>query len=69
LTAVALLIGVGGSFAVTRAMTALLYGIGAHDPMTMATVAAILAGVGLAACYIPVRRATQVDSTVALRYD
>ena len=53
----------------TRAMTALLYGIGAHDPMTMATVAAILAGVGLAACYIPVRRATQVDSTVALRYD
>lgn len=69
LTAVALLSGVGGSFAVTRAMTALLYGISAHDPMTTATVAAILAGVALAACYIPARRATQVDPTVALRYE
>ena len=67
LTAVALLIGVGGSFAVTRAMTALLYGIGAHDPMTMATVATILTGVALAACCLrPPRHASRSYHRVAL---
>ena len=69
LAAIGLVIGIGGSIAVTRAMTAILYGIGARDPMTMATVGAILAAVALAACYIPARRATQVDPTVALRYE
>jgi putative ABC transport system permease protein len=69
LTGLGLAIGLGGSFAVTRAMATLLYGIGARDPMTMTAVAAILAVVALAACYIPARRATRVDPTVALRYE
>jgi ABC-type antimicrobial peptide transport system permease subunit len=67
LAGVGLVIGIGGSMAVTRAMTALLYGIGARDPMTMTSVAAILAAVALAACYFPARTATQIDPTVALR--
>jgi putative ABC transport system permease protein len=69
LTVIALLIGLGGSLGLTRTMATLLYGVGARDPMTMTVVAAILAAVALAACYIPARRATQVDPTVALRYE
>jgi len=69
MTGLGLAIGFGGAIAVTRAMSSILYGIGARDPMTMALVGAILAGVALAACYIPARRATQVDPLVALRYE
>jgi putative ABC transport system permease protein len=69
LAAFGLAIGIGGSIAVTGAMAAILYGIGTRDPITMTSVGALLAGVALAACYVPARRATQVDPTVALRYE
>jgi putative ABC transport system permease protein len=69
LAGIGLVIGIAGSIAVTRAMAAILYGVGARDPMTMTAVGAILAIVALAACYVPARRATQVDPTVALRYE
>jgi len=69
LTLIGLAIGVGGSLALTRTMASLLYGVGVRDPLTMASVAAILAVVALAACYVPARRATKIDPLVALRYE
>jgi ABC-type antimicrobial peptide transport system permease subunit len=69
LTLIGLAIGVAGAIGLTRLMAALLYGVGARDPVTMVSVGVILAGVAIAASYVPARRATRVDPVVALRYE
>ena len=67
LTGAGLAVGVGSALALTRLMSTLLYGVPPHDPLTFAAVVAILTLVALAACYIPARRATRIDTVVALR--
>jgi predicted permease len=62
-------IGLGAALGLTRLMTSMLFGISAHDPVTVAGVVSLLLFVAFAACYVPARRATRIDPMVALRND
>jgi putative ABC transport system permease protein len=69
LVALGVCVGLLGSLGATRAIASQLWGVSAHDPLTLAGVSAVLLTVGCAACYFPARRATRVDPMVALRYE
>jgi putative ABC transport system permease protein len=69
LTLTGVAIGLGASFALTRFIRSLLFGISPTDPFTFASVAIALTLVAVAACCIPARRAMTVDPMIALRHE
>jgi len=62
-------VGVAGALALARSIRGLLFGVTDADPLTFFAVVALVAVVTLVACYLPARRATRVDPTIALRAD
>jgi putative ABC transport system permease protein len=67
LTGIGVVLGLGASALTSRMLSALVYGVSAIDPVTLAGVAILLAIVTLAACFLPVRQATRVSPMDALR--
>jgi ABC-type antimicrobial peptide transport system permease subunit len=69
LAGIGLGIGLAFSFAATRAIAGLLYGIPATDPVTFAGASLTLLAIAVAASYLPARRAAHVDPVETLRQE
>jgi putative ABC transport system permease protein len=69
LTAVGVVAGIAGALLLSRTLASLLYGLTPNDPLTMWGVSAVMSLTGLAAAYLPGRRAARLDPTVALRHE
>jgi putative ABC transport system permease protein len=66
---IGIMIGLLVSFFSSRVLSAQVWGISVHDPVTTAAVVVVVLIAGVAACYFPARRATRVDPMIALRYE
>ena len=69
LTGVGLALGLVCALVLARFISVILYGIGSADPVTFIGISVLMIVVTLEACYIPARRASGVEPTVALRYE
>ena len=69
LIGIGIAIGAGLALGGGRAASSLLYGLKANDPLTLALAVILLAAIGLAAIFVPARRASRLDPMVALRYE
>jgi ABC-type lipoprotein release transport system permease subunit len=67
LLAAGLLLGVAGAIFTTRLIQGLLYGVAPDDPVTVIGVSALMALVGIAACWIPARRAAKIEPALTMR--
>lgn len=67
LVGVGVVLGLAGAFAAAGLVESLLYGVGAHDPLTFVAIAVLLGAVAILACLVPALRATRVDPVIALR--
>jgi putative ABC transport system permease protein len=59
-------LGAIGAIVLRRSLASQLFGVSAADPVVLIVVTGILAGVAIAACAVPARRATRIDPIVAL---
>jgi len=69
LTLIGIAVGTAGAFGLMRLIANMLFGVTPTDPVTFVVMAVLLAGVSLAACYFPARRATRLDPMAALRHE
>jgi putative ABC transport system permease protein len=69
LVLIGIAVGLAGALALSQLLRQFLYGVAPSDPVTFVGVAVILAVVAVVACWIPARRAMDVDPMVALRYE
>ena len=69
LTAIGLACGAAGSVLLSRVMAIVLFGVTPGDPAVYAGISILLIVTAVLACWIPARRATRIDPTVALRCD
>jgi predicted permease len=69
LTAVGLVIGLGGAFALNQLIASLLYGVQPTDPATLAAVVGTITLVAMVACGLPAWRASRMDPNIVLRQD
>jgi ABC-type antimicrobial peptide transport system permease subunit len=61
--------GAVGALFLTRLLASFLHDVSPTDPLTFMTVAMLLMGVALVACYVPARRAIRVDPVKTLRQE
>jgi len=64
---IGIVVGLVGSFLLTRTMRSLLFEVSPTDPVIVGSVVLLLIVIAMLASYIPARRATRVDPMVALR--
>jgi predicted permease len=69
LVGIGIVIGLGATWAATRWVASLLFGLQPHDPLTIGLAVLVLLAVAAVAGYLPARRATRVDPLVALKYE
>jgi len=67
LLVIGLALGMAGAFFVAGVLRGFLFGVPPHDPVTFVGVAVGMAVIGLAACWIPARRASRIDPAITMR--